>query len=238
MLDGSRGGAREVSQPGFGELLRRYRFVAGLTQEALAEKAGMSARALSDLERGLRQSPHPDTVRRLAEALNLRREDQLALAASAVAVVASGAAEPSTPAAVHLCDRCGSRNSVDARLCVGCGHALPEAARGGSTIAANNRLGRSVAVSVDGEHKVATLLCCQLDNTQLLAEHLGAERLLGFVEHFFQEAEAEVERFEGTISSFLNDGFVALFGAPLAHEDHARRAVLAALGIERRLRDP
>ena len=47
---------------------------------------------------------------------------------------------------------------------------------------------------------------------------------------FFELALSEVHRYEGTINQFLGDGFMALFGAPVAHEDHARRAVLAALG--------
>ncbi|MCA1646397.1 MAG: helix-turn-helix domain-containing protein [Chloroflexi bacterium] len=64
--------------------MRRCRVAAGLTQEALAHKAGLSARGLSDLERGLRHSPHPDTVRRLADALGLQREEQAVLAALAV----------------------------------------------------------------------------------------------------------------------------------------------------------
>ena len=50
-------------------------------------------------------------------------------------------------------------------------------------------------------------------------------------------ALAEVHHYEGTINQFLGDGFMALFGAPIAHEDDARRAVLAALGIQRRLHD-
>ena len=53
----------------FGALLRRHRLAAGLSQEALAERAGLSVRGLSDLERGVRQAPHPDTVRRLVQAL-------------------------------------------------------------------------------------------------------------------------------------------------------------------------
>src|ERR671919_590651 len=54
---------------------------------------------------------------------------------------------------------------------------------------------------------------------------------------FFEVALAEVHRYEGTINQFLGDGFMALFGAPLAHEDDARRAVRAALAIRRALRD-
>ncbi|HEY3059594.1 MAG TPA: helix-turn-helix domain-containing protein, partial [Chloroflexota bacterium] len=57
---------------GFGELLKRKRTAAGLTQEELANRAGLSARAIQDLERGRRRSPHPGTARRLVEALGLQ----------------------------------------------------------------------------------------------------------------------------------------------------------------------
>src|SRR4051794_33477169 len=53
----------------FGAALRRHRLAAGLTQEQLAERAGLSVRGIQDLERGARRSPHPETVRRLSEAL-------------------------------------------------------------------------------------------------------------------------------------------------------------------------
>src|SRR5438552_7945360 len=68
----------------FGELLRRYRVAAGLTQERLAERAGLSARAVSDLERGARRAPQRATLQLLAAALDLAGEDQAALAASVV----------------------------------------------------------------------------------------------------------------------------------------------------------
>jgi transcriptional regulator with XRE-family HTH domain len=60
-----------VGPSSFGELLRRYRTAARLTQEELAERAGLSARGVQDLERSVRRSPHSDTTRRLAEALGL-----------------------------------------------------------------------------------------------------------------------------------------------------------------------
>jgi class 3 adenylate cyclase len=57
------------------------------------------------------------------------------------------------------------------------------------------------------------------------------------LDHFFELALGEVHRFEGTVNQFLGDGFMALFGAPLAHEDHARRALLAALAVQQRLHE-
>jgi non-specific serine/threonine protein kinase len=60
-------------------LLREFRLVAGLTQEELAERAGLSQRGVSDLERGTRRNPYPGTVRRLAAAMRLAAEDQAAL---------------------------------------------------------------------------------------------------------------------------------------------------------------
>jgi transcriptional regulator with XRE-family HTH domain/tetratricopeptide (TPR) repeat protein len=68
-----------------GPRLRRYREAAGLSQEELAERAGLSGRAISDIERGLRRSPYPSTVRRLAVALDLGDDDRAMLLAAAQA---------------------------------------------------------------------------------------------------------------------------------------------------------
>src|SRR5215207_2242370 len=67
----------------FGVLLRRHRLTVGLSQEALAERAGLSVRGLSDLERGVRTAPYPATVARLADALLLDAEERAALVTSA-----------------------------------------------------------------------------------------------------------------------------------------------------------
>ncbi|MBV9579386.1 MAG: tetratricopeptide repeat protein [Chloroflexi bacterium] len=71
--------AGNESNTRFADLLRDFRLVAGLTQEELAERAGLSQRGVSDLERGTRRNPYPATVRRLAAAMQLSPEDQLAL---------------------------------------------------------------------------------------------------------------------------------------------------------------
>src|SRR4051812_9837091 len=75
-------------------LLKDFRFAAGLTQETLAERAGVSARTVSDLERGLILSPHRDTVERLVEALALSADQQTLLEG-----VVSRARGPAPPAA-------------------------------------------------------------------------------------------------------------------------------------------
>src|SRR5579885_2874747 len=84
LLRAERGGSvPEVSTVSFGALLRRCRRAANLTQESLAERAGISARSVSDLERGLSRAPHPDTIARLAQALGLNGPEQAAFLAAA-----------------------------------------------------------------------------------------------------------------------------------------------------------
>ncbi|GAC1394914.1 MAG: tetratricopeptide repeat protein [Chloroflexota bacterium] len=78
-----------------GDLLRRYREQAGLTQEDLAERAEMSVRALIYLERGLHR-PYPDTLRRLAAALALTPEERAAVQAAAQPVSSAGVPPPSS----------------------------------------------------------------------------------------------------------------------------------------------
>jgi class 3 adenylate cyclase/tetratricopeptide (TPR) repeat protein len=79
-----------------------------------------------------------------------------------------------------------------------------------------------------------SVLFCDIVASSALAAELGPEEFHLVIDRFFRVALAEVHRYEGTINQFLGDGFMALFGAPIAHEDHARRAVLAALGIAAR----
>jgi class 3 adenylate cyclase/tetratricopeptide (TPR) repeat protein len=91
--------------------------------------------------------------------------------------------------------------------------------------------------AIAGERKQVTVLFCDIVNSTSLAERLGPEAMHALLDRFFERSLAEVHRYEGTLNQFLGDGFMALFGAPLAHEDHARRAVLAAWGIIDSLRE-
>jgi class 3 adenylate cyclase/tetratricopeptide (TPR) repeat protein len=91
--------------------------------------------------------------------------------------------------------------------------------------------------ALEGERKQVTVLFCDLANSTPIAERLGPEHMHTLLNRFFELALDAVHRYEGTINQFLGDGFMALFGAPLAHEDHARRAVLAALALQRTLQE-
>src|SRR5215472_4831890 len=91
--------------------------------------------------------------------------------------------------------------------------------------------------ALEGERKQVTVLFCDLANSTPIAERLGPEHMHTLLNRFFEVALNEVHRYEGTINQFLGDGFMALFGAPIAHEDHARRGVLAALALQRTLKE-
>lgn len=81
--DGSRRGSDDAQPTGFGDLLRRHRRDAGLSQEGLAELAGLSVDAIAALERGRRRAPRPHTLRLLGDALKLGAPDRAQLTAAA-----------------------------------------------------------------------------------------------------------------------------------------------------------
>lgn len=90
-----------------------------------------------------------------------------------------------------------------------------------------------VPVVHEGERKRATVLHCAIANAGAVAERLGTVELHTLTRRLLALAEDEISGLEGVISERRADGFVAVFGAPLVHEDDARRAVLAAVDIER-----
>src|SRR5213594_359274 len=91
--------------------------------------------------------------------------------------------------------------------------------------------------AVEGERRQVTVLFADIAGFTTLAERLDPEDVHRIINRCFELITAEVHRFEGTINQYTGDGVMALFGAPIAHEDGPRRAVHAALGIQRALRD-
>src|SRR5215468_151710 len=91
--------------------------------------------------------------------------------------------------------------------------------------------------ALEGERRQVTVLFADMVGFTSLAEKLDPEEVHRVINDCFQVITAEVHRFEGTINQYTGDGVMALFGAPIAHEDSARRAVHAALGIQRAIAD-
>jgi class 3 adenylate cyclase/tetratricopeptide (TPR) repeat protein len=142
------------------------------------------------------------------------------------------------------CPVCGFSNEPAEKFCGGCGKPLstagaisdPRFASPGSYTP--KHLAEKILTSrsaLQGERKWVTVLFCDIANSTPLAERLGPEGMHVLLDRFFELAVEEVHRYEGTVNQFLGDGFMALFGAPLAHEDHALRAILTALAIQRAL---
>jgi class 3 adenylate cyclase/tetratricopeptide (TPR) repeat protein len=91
--------------------------------------------------------------------------------------------------------------------------------------------------ALEGERRQVSVLFADVANFTTLAEQLDPEVVHEIMDRCFERITAEVHRFEGTINQYTGDGVMALFGAPIAHEDGPRRAVHAALGIQRALRE-
>jgi class 3 adenylate cyclase/tetratricopeptide (TPR) repeat protein len=115
---------------------------------------------------------------------------------------------------VQTCPRCGEQNPEGARFCNACGAAL----------ATETREQRE-------ERKVVSVLFCDLVGFTAQAEGLDPEDVRALLAPHHARLRAELERFGGTVEKFIGDAVMALFGAPVAHEDDPERAVRAALAI-------
>jgi class 3 adenylate cyclase/tetratricopeptide (TPR) repeat protein len=89
--------------------------------------------------------------------------------------------------------------------------------------------------AMEGERKQVTVLFTDVSGFTAMSSRLDPEEVHDIMDRCFEIFLGAVHRYEGTINQFLGDGVMALFGAPIAHEDHPHRAVRAALAIERDL---
>ena len=112
------------------------------------------------------------------------------------------------------CPACGRENPADARFCNGCG----------APLAAAGEARRE-------ERKVVTVLFADLVGFTSRAERMDPEDVRALLAPYWQHLRVELERFGGTVEKFIGDAVMALFGAPVAHEDDPERAVRAALAI-------
>lgn len=143
------------------------------------------------------------------------------------------------------CPSCSSENADGARFCNQCGARLDAAApaRGGVEAPRTGYTPRHLVERVlkdrsamIGERKRVTVLFADIKGSTRLAEQAGAETWHGILDRFFGLLARAVHRYEGTINQYTGDGVMALFGAPVAHEDHAQRGCHAALEMQAAVR--
>ncbi|MBI4608124.1 MAG: AAA family ATPase [Candidatus Rokubacteria bacterium] len=134
---------------------------------------------------------------------------------------------------------CSHPNPPGSRFCNRCGRAIPAAAAASRYVSPDSYTPKHLAEKIltsrgalEGERKQVTVLFCDLANFTGMSEKLDPEDLHELMDRVFDALLAEVHRYEGTVNQFTGDGIMALFGAPLALEDHAARAVEAALAIQ------
>jgi class 3 adenylate cyclase/tetratricopeptide (TPR) repeat protein len=90
--------------------------------------------------------------------------------------------------------------------------------------------------ALEGERKRVTVMFADVSGFTAMSERLDPEDVHGIMDRAFEVILDAVHRFEGTINQFLGDGVMALFGAPISHEDHAHRALSATLAIQEGLK--
>jgi class 3 adenylate cyclase len=136
------------------------------------------------------------------------------------------------------CSRCGTRHAVEAKFCDACGAGL------GPTLESDPRPQpppqladkiRGSRLALEGERKQVTVLFGDVTGSMDLAEQIDPEEWTRIMGRFFTILSEGVHRFEGTVDKFTGDGIMAIFGAPIAHEDHAQRACYAALHLRDQL---
>jgi len=91
--------------------------------------------------------------------------------------------------------------------------------------------------SIEGERKLVTVLFADVANYTSMSEKLDPEEIHQIMDGCFKILMDEIHKYEGTINQFTGDGIMAIFGAPVSHEDHAQRACYAALLIQEAIVD-
>ena len=137
------------------------------------------------------------------------------------------------------CPACGHVNAPGGRFCNECGEALsPAAVRGAPQAYTPEHLAARILTSrgaLEGERKHVTVLLADLKGSMELLADRDPEEARQLLDPVLERMMEAVHHYEGTVNQVMGDGIMALFGAPLAHEDHAVRACYAALRMQERV---
>jgi class 3 adenylate cyclase/tetratricopeptide (TPR) repeat protein len=145
---------------------------------------------------------------------------------------------------VIVCPQCETENPPADKFCGDCGHDLrkPKETKPLDYTQPHSYTPKHLAdkilnsrSSIEGERKLVTILFADVANSTAMFENLDPETVHEIMDGCFRLMMDEIHRYEGTINQFRGDGVMALFGAPIAHEDHAQRACHAALAVQKSL---
>src|SRR5262245_19802672 len=141
------------------------------------------------------------------------------------------------------CASCGFENAPAIKFCGECGKPLAAASKEPTQPDPRSYTPKHLAEKIltsrsalEGERKQVTVLFADVTGSMNIAEKVDPEEWHKVMDGFFRVLSDGVHRFEGTINQYTGDRIMALFGAPIAHEDHARRACYAALYLRDELR--
>ena len=140
-----------------------------------------------------------------------------------------------------ICPQCDSENPPDNAFCDQCGFDLTEPKEAPpidykqpQSYTPKHLVDKILTnrSSIEGERKLVTVLFADVANYTSMAEKLDPEIVHQIMDGCFNILMNETHKYEGTINQFTGDGIMALFGAPISHEDHAQKACHAALSIQ------
>jgi class 3 adenylate cyclase/tetratricopeptide (TPR) repeat protein len=139
------------------------------------------------------------------------------------------------------CPSCGAENRTDAKFCDSCGAAFGADATVAAPAAKMNDTPirvteTSAAENLEGERKTVTVLFADIKGSMELIEDLDPEEARAVVDPALKLMMEAVQRYGGYVSQSTGDGIFALFGAPVAHEDHPQRALYSALRMQEELK--
>jgi class 3 adenylate cyclase len=137
------------------------------------------------------------------------------------------------------CRECGARNAPAQKFCGECGARLEPGASSREVLSPNAYTPKHLAekiltskAALEGERKQVTVLFADLKGSMELLADRDPEEARKILDPVLERMMDAVHRYEGTVNQVMGDGIMALFGAPVAHEDHAVRACYAALRMQ------
>ena len=129
------------------------------------------------------------------------------------------------------CANCGTVNAAGVKFCGECGSAMQGSAATAATATAAATAPATSSASADAgaERRLVSVLFADLVGSTTLAEGRDPEETRELLTGYFDIARGVIERHGGTVEKFIGDAVMAVFGVPIVHEDHAMRAVRAAV---------